>query len=100
MSRPLKVLLVEDSEADALLVLRELRKGGFAPESERVESAESLDRALDRAAWDVVLADYQLPGFSAPRAFEAVEARVAVDERALHKREARSADRFRRRSTS
>src|SRR5258707_1263180 len=64
MSRPLQVLIVEDSEDDTLLLLRELRQGGFEPEHLRVETAESFSAALGCQIWDVVFEDYVLPGFS------------------------------------
>ena len=64
MSQPLRVLLVEDVEADALLVLRMLRSGGFAPEHERVDTAEAMSAALGGGPWDVVISDYTMPQFS------------------------------------
>ena len=68
MSTPLRVLLCEDSENDAMLVLRELRRGGFDPEHERVDTAEAMEAALDNREWDIVLCDYSLPKFSMPAA--------------------------------
>jgi len=68
MSAVLRVLIVEDHEDDALLVLRELRKGGFEPIWERVQTDVALRQALTAQAWDVVISDYQLPGFNAPTA--------------------------------
>jgi signal transduction histidine kinase/DNA-binding response OmpR family regulator len=65
MSRPLRVLLVEDSERDAALMVQALRRAGYAPAVERVETPEAMLAALDRQAWDVVLADYTLPRFDA-----------------------------------
>ena len=70
MSTNLRVLIVEDSPDDAALVLRELRHGGFEPVSERIETAEGMEAALERAEWDVILCDYTLPHFSALRALE------------------------------
>ena len=64
MSRQLKVLLVEDSEDDAILLTRELKKGGVQPIIERVETAEAMKKALEKKEWDVVIADYVLPCFS------------------------------------
>jgi signal transduction histidine kinase len=58
------VLLVEDSEADAALLLRELRREGFQPDATRVDSAASLTEALADGPWDVILSDHNLPGFS------------------------------------
>ena len=70
MDVPLRVLLVEDSEDDALLVMRELRRGGYQPEFERVETAEAMTAALEKQVWDIIIADYHLPHFSAPKALE------------------------------
>jgi PAS domain S-box-containing protein len=64
MSELLRVLLVEDSENDALLLLRKLKTDGFAVESERVEEAAAFRAALTTRPWDLVLADYALPRFS------------------------------------
>ncbi|MDP9347876.1 MAG: PAS domain S-box protein [Gemmatimonadota bacterium] len=75
MSKPLRVLMVEDDEDDALLLLRELRRGGYAPDFERVETAEALREALDRRAWDVVVSDFNLPRFSAPAALALLQER-------------------------
>jgi PAS domain S-box-containing protein len=67
--RPLRVLLVEDSENDALLLLRELRRGGYEPEHERVQTPEAMRAALaEKGPWDVVVSDYRLPRFGAPEA--------------------------------
>ncbi len=65
MSKLLRVLIVEDSEDDTALLLRELRRGGYEPLYERVENAEAMKAALARQGWDVVIADYSLPHFSA-----------------------------------
>ncbi len=64
MGKSLQVLIVEDSEADAVLLLEELRRGGYEPMHERVDTAKALSAALDRQTWDVVLADYTMPRFS------------------------------------
>ena len=63
MGKPLRILVVEDSEEDTFLLLRELREGGFEPVFERVASAEAMTAALDRERWDLVISDYVLPGF-------------------------------------
>src|SRR5581483_10935597 len=75
MSRPIRVLLVEDSEYDAALLLMELRQGGYDPTCERVESADVMMAALDRGPWDVVIADYVLPRFSGPAALKLLQRR-------------------------
>jgi len=64
MSKPLRVLIAEDSEDDALLVVREFERGGYDVTFERVETAEAMNAALDAKEWDVVLADYAMPQFS------------------------------------
>ncbi len=64
MTTPLRILIVEDSEADAELLLRELRRGGYAPEFERVETPEGLDAALDRQSWDLIVSDHAMPRFN------------------------------------
>ena len=66
---PLRVLIVEDSEDDALLLLRELRRGGYEPIHERVDTPEEMRRALTESGpWDVVLSDWRMPRFSGTRA--------------------------------
>jgi signal transduction histidine kinase len=64
----LRVLVVEDCEDDAVLLLRELRRGGFEPQSRRVETAEAMSAALREQTWDVIVSDYSLPRFAAPEA--------------------------------
>ncbi|HXF67690.1 MAG TPA: ATP-binding protein [Burkholderiales bacterium] len=73
MTAALRVLIVEDSEDDTALILRELRRGGYAPEHRRVDSAESLEQALAAGEWDVVISDFALPGFSGASALELVK---------------------------
>lgn len=75
MPRPLRALLVEDSEDDALLVARELRKSNFAPETLRVETRLAMEAALDQRVWDIVIADYSLPHFSAVAALDLLRER-------------------------
>ncbi len=65
MDRPLRVLIVEDSEQDARLLVRELRRGGYVPTVERVQTAGAMRAALARQSWDIVLSDYDMPAFSA-----------------------------------
>ncbi|OAN44029.1 two-component system response regulator [Paramagnetospirillum marisnigri] len=66
MTKPLRVLLVEDSADDAELLELELIRGGFSPEIRRVETADDMRNALaSSTVWDVVLSDYHLPRFSA-----------------------------------
>ena len=75
MTTPLQVLIVEDSENDALLIIRELRRGGYEPIYERVETRAAMQSALDKTKWDVILCDYSLPHFSGPEALAFVKER-------------------------
>jgi PAS domain S-box-containing protein len=68
MNMSLRVLIVEDSEADAFLIERELRNEGYALESLRVDNETAFLAALDSRPWDVIIADYSLPQFNAPAA--------------------------------
>jgi DNA-binding NtrC family response regulator len=61
MSRPLKLVIIEDSPDDTELLLRELKASGFEPEHERVEEAGSLIAALARRSWDLVISDWSMP---------------------------------------
>jgi signal transduction histidine kinase len=71
--RPLRVLLVEDSQPDAILIARALERGGFQPEWERVETSEAMQLALEQRPWDLILADHAMPQFSATAALELVK---------------------------
>jgi len=74
MSTPLKALIVEDSADDAQLLLAELRRGGYDVTWERVDTAEAMRAALSRQPWDIVIADYKMPGFSGLAALELLKA--------------------------
>ncbi|MEW6306715.1 MAG: response regulator [Verrucomicrobiota bacterium] len=63
MSKPLRVLLIEDSAADAEMLLEELRRSGYEPDHVQVASADKLHAALQEGPWDVVVSDYSMPGF-------------------------------------
>ena len=69
---PLNLLIVEESEDDAMLGELQLRRNGYAPRSLRVDSAESLDRALNQSSWDVVITDHNLPSLDSKQALEMV----------------------------
>src|ERR671911_793344 len=70
MGVPLRVLIVEDFEGDALLLLHELRRGGYEPEYVRVDTAEAMEAALEEREWDLVVADHSMPAFSSLAALE------------------------------
>ena len=72
---PLRLLIIEDAEDDALLLVLELRKGGYAPEFTRVETPEGLKSALDDGPWDAVISDYNLPSFTGLDALRIIGAR-------------------------
>lgn len=63
-AQPIKVLAVEDSENDARLAMRLLRRAGFAPEFHRVQDLAALQSALVQGPWDAVISDFSMPGFS------------------------------------
>ncbi len=65
MSTPLSVLIVEDSASDAALVVRQLTRDGFEVAHKRVEDAAQMRAALGERAWDIVLSDFNVPGFGA-----------------------------------
>jgi signal transduction histidine kinase len=73
MSRPLRLLLVEDSDDDAALVTHELRRGGYKPECLRVQTRDAFQSALARD-WDIIISDHSLPGYSGLKALEDLRA--------------------------
>lgn len=70
----LRVLFVEDSENDALLILRQLNREGYTVEHTRVDTREGFDAALSSGTWDVVICDHSLPHFNSTDALAAVKA--------------------------
>ena len=72
--KPLRVLFADDSENDVLILLHALRKGGYQPLYERAWSAPMLQAALQKQAWDIVISDYEMPGFGGFEALEVVKA--------------------------
>lgn len=75
---PLRVLIVEDSVEDTFFVVRELQRGGFQVDFERVETAPAMQEALDNQTWDLVISDYSLPQFGGAAAL-AIFRQRAVD---------------------
>src|SRR5258706_385013 len=63
--KPLRILIVEDSQDDALLLLRDLKHIGYEIAYERVDTKEAMQSALRREKWDVVISDYAMPNFNA-----------------------------------
>jgi signal transduction histidine kinase len=72
--REVRLLLVEDSEDDAELIFRTLRRAGFEPTWCRVDTANGLRQALKESSWDAVIADYSMPAFGGMDALEIVKA--------------------------
>src|SRR3989454_3184320 len=70
---PLRVLIIEDSEFDARILVSTLKQGGYQPAFQRLETAEALRATLANETWDVILSDYNMPCFSAPEALKIVQ---------------------------
>jgi sigma-B regulation protein RsbU (phosphoserine phosphatase) len=64
MSAPLRILIIDDSERDALLLARALRKEGLELYSERVDTAQGMEKALSTGTWDVAISDCHMPYFT------------------------------------
>lgn len=77
LPRDLRLLLIEDSEDDALLIVHELKANGYACKWQRVETGDDLKEALSASTWDVITADYNMPQFNA------LQALLIVKESAL-----------------
>jgi diguanylate cyclase (GGDEF)-like protein len=72
MAIPLRLLIIEDSDADAELVIHELTRGGYSVTAERVHTSDDLKAALDRDKWDLAIADFTMPQFSGTAAMTQV----------------------------
>ncbi len=70
----LRILLVEDSQDDADLLLHELCRGGFSLSHRRVETREALEAALAEGGWHAVISDYSLPRLDGDSALAIVKA--------------------------
>src|SRR6267143_2625619 len=75
MGIPLSVLIVEDSEDDARLLVRELKRGGYELTQEQVDTAPAMQAALDRQVWDLVIGDFSMPNFTGLEALSLVRER-------------------------
>jgi class 3 adenylate cyclase len=64
LSTPLRVLIVDDQEDDAMLMLRELRRANYDPTYERVDTAEAMSAVLEKGGWELVLCDHGMPKFN------------------------------------
>ncbi|OGS01572.1 MAG: hypothetical protein A3G41_06220, partial [Elusimicrobia bacterium RIFCSPLOWO2_12_FULL_59_9] len=70
MGKPIRVLVIEDSEDDTLLLVRKLHEEGFAPTHRRVDTLDALGAALNEEAWDIIISDHSMPHFSAIHALQ------------------------------
>jgi CheY-like chemotaxis protein len=73
MGKPIRVLLVEDSERDAALLNLYLKRAGFDATIRRVEKQTEMVVLVKNEAWDVVISDFNLPGFNAHTALKTVQ---------------------------
>jgi PAS domain S-box-containing protein len=73
MATPIHVLVVEDSEPDALLMMRVLRNAGYEPACQRVDTPGAMRSALENDRWDLVIADYSMPHFSGEDALQILQ---------------------------
>jgi DNA-binding NtrC family response regulator len=74
MNRPLRLLMVENTDDDAELLLRALRRGGYEVACGVVETPAAMCAALARQEWDVITSDRAMPHFSAPAALALAKA--------------------------
>lgn len=63
-SKPLRVLIVEDDGDDAVLIIRELKRGGYEPDYQVVDTSSQILSALDTSLWDIIITDHNLPGLT------------------------------------
>lgn len=73
MSTALRVLIVEDSESDAALIIRDLQRAGYVPIHQRVQTAAEMKSALEREDWAIIIADYSMPQFDASTALKILD---------------------------
>ncbi len=70
MKKQLRILMIENSKDDALLIIDYLKKCGYELEYQRVETAAEMESALNKTPWDIIYSDYFLPKFSGPEALK------------------------------
>ena len=75
MATALRLLIIEDSEDDAQLIVRELTRSGYELSWERVDTAPALGSALDRNGWDLIVSDFRMPHFSGTEALTLLRGR-------------------------
>ena len=75
MAQPLHILLLEDSEDDAVFIARQLQRGGYNPVCHRVETEAGFRSALAAGGWDLIISDFNLPKFNALAALRFMQAK-------------------------
>ena len=78
MDKPMKILLIDDLEYEAGLLIREIKHGGYDPVYERVETAEAMNAALEKQQWDLIISDYVMPRFSGLDALKVTQKRGSI----------------------
>lgn len=73
MSEKIRVLVVDDSEDDTLLLTDELEHNGYDPTYIRIDTAKAMKTALREQTWDIIIADYTMPQFSGPEALKVLQ---------------------------
>ncbi|MDA3895682.1 MAG: response regulator [Desulfobacteraceae bacterium] len=68
--KSIRVLFVEDSEDDMLLIIRELRRSGYDPLFKRVDTAEAMLELIEKERWDIIISDYSMPRFNGLKALK------------------------------
>jgi two-component system cell cycle sensor histidine kinase/response regulator CckA len=74
MTEKFNVLFIEDSDDDLQLLIRTLKQSGFELSYERVQNAQAFLHAIESKPWDIIISDYSLPTFNAPKALELLKA--------------------------
>jgi PAS domain S-box-containing protein len=75
LKKPLRLIVIEDAEPDAILLVRDLQQHGYEVHYRQVKSARALEQALESGTWDLIISDFSLPGFSGLKALEMVKQR-------------------------
>jgi len=78
MNNFLRVLIIEDSERDADLILSTLERAGYATVGQRVENAAEMDEAIEKQHWDIVISDFRMPQFDAFAALRLLQQKIAT----------------------
>lgn len=77
IKKPLHVLIIDDSEEDSLLIIHELKKSGYKVTSDRVDTGQAMEKALDNKSWDVIIADHSMPKFNGLEALSLMQKKGA-----------------------